>query len=75
MNLRRMRMSRSMASLFINCDRCTRELEILLDDGDARSFDSQADKELIAGNWLVTDEEDICPDCVSEMGIEEDEDD
>lgn len=48
----------------MNCDRCDLDHEVILDRSDF--FQNQADDDLIANGWLVTDEEDLCPKCRKE---------
>lgn len=55
---------RTDALLYVNCDRCTLEQEVILDR--STHFQEQADQEIECRGWLVTDEEDICPECRKE---------
>lgn len=58
---------RTTAVIYVNCDRCSLEQEVLLEN--ETSFDKQVNEELSSRKWLVTDEEDICPKCRKELAI------
>jgi len=68
-------MSRSQASLFVNCNRCQLEVEVFIEESLTTDFASQADEELLARGWLVTIDEDICLECLSEEDEEDEEED